>query len=58
MDALALIVSFIMALFQKYTSNLNKDYPSYIGLVIVNTMIAILMFAASFIFHGATLDAD
>lgn len=55
---MALLVSFIMATFSQYTSNLNKDYPSYVGLTIVNFMIAILMFAASFLFHGASFDTD
>ena len=55
-DFLALFVSFVMALSYKYTTDLNKDYPSYLGMFIVNSMIAIIMFLASYFFHGATFD--
>lgn len=53
-----LFMSFVMAQFSQYTSNLNKDYPSYLGLSIVNFMVAILLFAASFFLHGATFDTN
>ena len=57
-DIIALLISFVMAMFSQYTGNLNKDYPSYLGVTIVNFMIAALMFGAALLFHGATLDAD
>lgn len=57
-DIIAIFVSFVMALFYKYTTNLNKDYPSYLGMFIVNSMIAIIMFLAAFLFHGATFDGN
>jgi hypothetical protein len=58
LDAIALFVSFIMALSYKYSTNLNKNYPSYLGMFIVNFMIAIILFVASYFFHGASFDND
>jgi hypothetical protein len=58
MDVIALVVSLIMAMSYKYTTNLNKDYPSYLGMAIVNFMIAVVMFLAAYLFHGATFDND
>jgi hypothetical protein len=57
-DFLALFVSFVMAISYKYTTNLNKDYPSYLGMFIVNSMIAVIMFLASYFMHGASFDND
>ena len=57
-DTVAILVSFVMAMFSQYTSALNKDYPSYLGLTLVNYLIAIMMFGASYLFHGASLDTD
>ncbi len=58
LDFLAIFVSLVMALSYKYTTNLSKDYPSYLGMFIVNFMIAIIMFLASYFFHGASFDDD
>lgn len=58
MDFLALFVSFVMAMTYKYTTTLSKDYPSYLGMFVVNFMISILLFVASFFMHGVSFDND
>jgi len=58
LDFLALFVSLVMALSCKYTTNMNKNYPSYLGMFVVNFMIGIIMFLASYFFHGASFDND
>jgi hypothetical protein len=57
-DLVALLMSFIMAITYKYTTNLNKDYPSYLGMFVSNIMLAINLVLASYFFHGTTYDFD
>lgn len=57
-DFVALFVSLIMAISYKYTNSLNKDYPPYLGMFVVNSMVAMVMFVASYFLHGATFDKD
>ena len=40
-DGIAIILSIIMTITYKYTTALNKDYTSYLGLFIVNSMIGV-----------------
>lgn len=47
-----------MSLTYKYTTNLNKDYPSYLGMLIVNFMMTFNMALASYFLHGTTYDSD
>jgi hypothetical protein len=57
-DVIALLNSLFMSITYKYTTNLNKNYPSYLGMLIVNFMMAINLALFSYFIHGATFDTD
>jgi hypothetical protein len=57
-DVALLAVSVIMAVCYKYTTNISKCYPSYLGMLVVNSMIVVNMAFSSYLFHGATFDSD
>jgi hypothetical protein len=54
----ALGSSVFMMVTSKFTTDLSKIYPSYLGMLVVNLMITGNMIMFSYFLHGATFEFD
>lgn len=54
----ALLVSFVMSEFSKYTSDLRNYYPPFLSMLLVNSFNSMNLCASSFFFNGATFNFE